>query len=253
MLELHTEDQIATVKMSHGKVNAMDIEFCQTTIDMLRKLEADSDCRAVILTGRGTVFSAGVDLIRVVKEDCDYLDEFLPKLSEMFKAFFAFPKPMVGLVNGAAIAGGCVLVCACDYRVALESARIGIPELRVGVPLPTAGLEIMRFAANTSSFRQIVSNGKTFSGAEAIHAGLIDELQPHDELPNAAFKMSRELIQIPPEVFSHTKRHVRSIASHRIRSGEAEYETYIRSLWRRADVRKNIQDYVERNLKRAPN
>ncbi len=248
MFEIRRENQLVTLVLAHGKVNAMDLQFCQKLRDLLYEMEDSRQCDAVILTGRGNVFSAGVDLVRLIGEDESYLDAFLPALSEMFKAVFSFPKPMVALVNGAAIAGGCVLVCACDYKIALPNAQIGIPELRVGVPFPTVGLEIMRFAANNSSFRRIVNNGKTFAGQDALNAGLADEIVDGAEASIAVRKIAEELSQIPAEVFLHTKQHVRSLALEQINKGERTFEPRIRELWRSPEIRACIRRYVQRKL-----
>ncbi len=248
MFDVSYENEIALFSMQHGKVNAMDLEFCVEYTQRLQALENSQDCRAVIITGREKVFSAGVDLIRLVEEDEAYLDQFLPALTTMFKVTFGFSKPLVGLVGGHAIAGGCVLACACDYRIAHPQSRIGIPELRVGVPFPTSGMEIMRFTASSNSFRQIVNNGQTFQGEGVLAAGLADEvLDPLESLARGR-QIASELSAIPAKVFAHTKRHVRSIAWQRIEAGEKAFEPEVYALWRTPEVRSNIKAYVERTL-----
>lgn len=250
MIEITKQEHTAVVTMNHGKVNAMDLEFCLELDNQLQKLQDSSDSKAVVITAPEKVFSAGVDLVRLIEEDENYLDEFLPSLTNLFKTAFNFPKPLIARVNGHAIAGGCVLACACDYRVIHPRARIGIPELRVGVPFPTSGLEIMRFTAVPHSFRQIVNNGKTFAGDDAIAAGLGDELSTPEDSLDVSLKIASELSQIPHSVFAHTKRHVRSIATDRIKSGEEAFEPTINRMWRDAEVREAVHAYVERQLKK---
>src|SRR5687768_6307823 len=117
--------------MTHGKVNAMDLELLEAIGTTFRAL-AKSSSGAVVLTGTGRAFSAGVDLRRLVAEGPDYVRRFLPLLSEMFEAVFELPKPVVAAVNGHALAGGFVLFSACDERVLVDApARVGIPELLV--------------------------------------------------------------------------------------------------------------------------
>ena len=93
-------------------------------------------------------------------------------MNRMFQALFAFPKPVVAAVNGHAIAGGCILVCAADWRLmAREPGRIGIPELLVGVPFPVVPLEIMRFATQASQLQALAYRGLTLAAGDALHNG----------------------------------------------------------------------------------
>ena len=147
MVEVTNVGPIAVVVLKHGKVNAMDIELLESATATLKELAASNSVGAVVLTGTGTVFSAGVDLKRLIAETPAYLDRFFPAIRKLFFEAFTFPKPLVGAINGHALAGGCVLACSCDYRVLNREAKIGMPELRVGLPLPPEGIEILRFVA----------------------------------------------------------------------------------------------------------
>jgi hypothetical protein len=154
-------DRITTIynrlySVVHGPQAVKDSESeatfatAERVLDALgRELDAaaGSDARAVVLTGAGSIFCAGVDLFRVVDEGADYVRRFLPSLADVIRKLFMLPKPVVAAANGHAIAGGCILVAACDYRLmARGGGRIGVPELLVGVPFPAIALEILRFA-----------------------------------------------------------------------------------------------------------
>ena len=146
MLDRTTTDGIVTLRLHHGKVSALDIELLDAMALAFTEL-ADSDARAVILTGTGSSFSAGVDLFRVVDGGRDYVERFFPALARFILDLFAFPKPLVIAVNGHAIAGGCIFTLCGDYRLmAAGDARIGVPELLVGVPFPASVLEVIRYA-----------------------------------------------------------------------------------------------------------
>ena len=98
MIQRDDIDDVIVLRMDHGKANAMDLEFCQALIGVLDELEAH-DSRPVVLTGSGRIFSAGVDLIRVVNEDNAYLEAFYPVLVDAFTRLFAFQRPLVAAVN----------------------------------------------------------------------------------------------------------------------------------------------------------
>jgi len=147
MMNTQISDGIAVLTLAHGKVNALDIEFCDALAARFTELAAAREARAVVLTAKGNVFSAGVNLLRLSDGGADYVRQFMPALHRCFEAVFFHPKPVVAAVNGHAIAGGCVLTCCADRRImARGNGRIGVTELLVGVPFPVLAFEIMRLA-----------------------------------------------------------------------------------------------------------
>src|SRR5262245_47747317 len=147
MIELTSHGDIAILRMQHGKANALDLELC---VALTKELETfrQSPSRALVIIGSHKIFSAGVDLLRVVEEGAPYVRTFLPAMNGTFETLFSLLKPVVAAVNGHAIAGGCILAGAADRRLMTrDGGRIGLPELLVGLPFPVVPLEIMRFAA----------------------------------------------------------------------------------------------------------
>src|SRR5213592_706704 len=138
MIELSERDGVALLRLADGKANAMSLDFCEA---LTARFAALSSARAVVLTGTGTIFSAGVDLVRLLEGGAPYIRKFLPTLSTMLVTVFSHPAPVIAAINGHAIAGGCVLACAADRRVmAGNGGRIGVTELLVGVPFPPAAI-----------------------------------------------------------------------------------------------------------------
>jgi enoyl-CoA hydratase len=169
MIDLEHRGDIAVLTMRHGKANAMDGTFCDDLIKRLDELRT-SPARAIVITGQGKIFSAGVDLVRALDGGPDYFRHFLPPLRRAFEEVFFYEKPIVVAVNGHAIAGGCVLTCTADQRLMAQGdGRIGITELLVGVPFPVIALEIMRFAATPQHFQRIVTSGATFAPGLRTH------------------------------------------------------------------------------------
>src|SRR5262249_50308440 len=143
--------------------------------------------KAVVLTGQGNIFSAGVDLVRALDGGADYFHKFLPALSKAFVTAFFFTKPVVAAVNGHAIAGGCVLAACADRRLMVRGGgRIGIPELLVGVPFPTIALEVMRFTIAARFIQDVFLTGAAYSPEEALPRGLADELVESGDLMRRA-------------------------------------------------------------------
>ena len=247
MIDVEVKSGIAVLNMRHGKVNAMDFEFCQSLIAELRNLETN-DCRAAVLTGNDRVFSAGVDLVRLLDGGRDYLVTFLPVLIDCSKSIFQFPKPLVAAINGHAIAGGCILASACDFRLTHSKARIGIPELRVGVPLPSIAIEILRFAVSTEALQIMVNVGKNYRGEDAVGVGLADQIVTLEGLADSAIEAANDLLAIPPSVFAISKKQLRAPANRNVELSEKDYESAMLELWHSDEIRDVIKKYVSERL-----
>jgi len=248
VIETSRRGRIAIARMAHGKANAFDTELSTALTSLIAAFSASADA-ALVLTGQGAIFSAGVDLVRVVEEGESYIRTFLPALSGALMAVFACPKPVVAAVNGHAIAGGCILACAADYRVmSAGPGRIGIPELRVGVPFPVVPLEIMRFAA-PGRVQSLVYHGATFAAAEAVREGMIDAVAEAGGLTDAAVSAAESLAGLPAPVFAMTKRQVRGPAIDRMNSGESlDREAIAR--WSEPETIAQVRAYIETTFKR---
>ncbi|MFI6502715.1 enoyl-CoA hydratase/isomerase family protein [Nonomuraea typhae] len=248
MIEVETSGEITVVRLAHGKVNALDLELCREIAATAREADAGR-AGAVVLTGSGRAFSAGVDLERVMSGGADYVEAFLPALSEAFRALFDLGKPVVAAINGHAIAGGCVLAAACDHRVMAEGT-IGVPELLVGVPFPAAALEIMEYALGPVAARRAILDGRNHPAAEALALGFVDEVTSQETLLERALAVAGRLAAtIPADAFRHTKRQLHAGAAGRLGA-----ETETARLWRTAAADGRIRAFMDRTVaaRRAP-
>jgi enoyl-CoA hydratase len=241
--------RVALLQMTHGKANALDLELCEALTARLNDCAA-SDAGALVMTGDGRMFSAGVDLLRVMNGGAAYVRAFLPSVNKMFETLFAFPKAVVAAVNGHAIAGGCVMACAADYRMmAREPGRIGIPELLVGVPFPVVPLEIMRFAAPRQHLQALAYRGLTLTAELAMQHGLVDAVVDAARLLDEAVAAAESLAAIPSAAFSLTKRQLRAPTRRRMRAGDT-VEAAVQDAWASPETLSAIREYVARTLQR---
>jgi enoyl-CoA hydratase len=247
MIERSNIDGFLTLRLAHGKASALDVELLEA---LLREFDAIADdVRAVVLTGTGLIFSAGVDLFRITRDGPDYVRRFLPLLCRVLHKLFTFPRPVVAAVNGHAIAGGCVIVLACDARLMAEGpGKIGIPELLVGVPFPAAALEIVRFAVAHDKLQSLIFTGRTLPAHDALAAGLVDEVVAPDALQQRAQDLARQLALIPPDVYSLTKQSLREVALERIEKTAGQLDAAALEVWTAPQTHSNIREYLRRTL-----
>jgi enoyl-CoA hydratase len=249
MIERSEAGPVAVMRMGHGKANALDLEFLVALSRAFDEVAA-SGSRALVLAGRGSIFGAGVDLIRLIEGGRAYLDEFLPALSGCFLRLFRMPKPTVAAVNGHAIAGGCVLACACDRRIMARGRwRIGVNELLVGVPLPLIVVEIIRAAAPNHAQTAMLT-GRTYEPDEALARGLVDELADEDSLIEHATAVAAQLGAIPAESYRTTKELLRRPALEAYERLGPEADRKTREAWGSDEVQQAIRAFVEKTLRR---
>jgi enoyl-CoA hydratase/carnithine racemase len=247
-VQVETVGHVAVLRMTHGKANALDLTLCRAITASLAELASGGGHRAVVLTAGGPIFSAGVDLLRIRDGGPAYVEEFLPVLCEAFLAVFDCPLPVVAAVNGHAIAGGCILVSACDRRVMNAGAgRIGVSELLVGVPFPPAALEILRFAVGTCRLQELTHLAQTYAAAEAAALGLVDEVASGDSVLERAIEVAAALAALPQAALRQTRIQIRRPTLDHI-AREAAAEETVRGIWKSPAAQEAIAGYVRRVL-----
>jgi len=250
MLEREDRGEIAILRMAHGKASALDTELALALAGACEEIQRGA-ARALVLTGIGSIFSAGVDLFRVTGGGATYLDSFLPALSRLIRRLFTLDKPVVAAINGHAIAGGCIMACACDYRImARGQGRIGVPELLVGVPFPAAALEVMRFTLAPHELQQAVLTGATHGPDAALARGFADELAEPAQLLERALAVARQLAAVPAQSFALTKRALRRPTLECMLRHADAFDQDVGSAWRDESVLATMRDYVARTIKK---
>lgn len=239
MLDVEQRSGVTVVSLRHGKVNALDLELLRALTAAMRDLDGNG---AVVITGAGSAFSAGVDLNRIVAGGKPYVQEFLPALSEAFLAVFDHPGPVVAAVNGHAIAGGCVIAAACDLRM-MSLGKIGLAELSVGVPFPVSAMEILRHAIG-SAVGHLVLTAALLDASQAVSIGLVHEVTESDLLLDSAVDRARQLAQFPAEVFAFSKRQLQQPARDRIAARSGDDEAVL-AMWSSDRTREAIARYLD--------
>ncbi len=242
MIETTFENGFGVIRIDHGPVNAMDADFFPA---LEKAMELAADARAAIITGKDGVFSAGADLKGVLRSDDEFVRARVADLSHAFMSVFRFPKPLVAAINGHAIAGGCVVACCADYRVMGTAGTIGLAELRVGVPFPTAALEIVRFAAGGPHLQELVYLGKNYAPEDALARGLVDEVVDAADVMSRSFAVADQLARIPERTFRQTKEALRAPTVERVEREAATRDPEAADTWVSEDGRGAIKSFLD--------
>ncbi|WP_030784553.1 enoyl-CoA hydratase/isomerase family protein [Streptomyces sp. NRRL S-920] len=239
MIDVADHEGIALLTLDHGPVNALDRELLT---GLAETLEAVADARAVVLTGSGRSFSAGVDLKRVIEGGAAYAEAFLPALHRATLALFDHPRPVVGALNGHALAGGCVLAAACDVRL-MSGGSIGLTELAAGVPFPAVCLEVVRHAVGPALDAMVLGAGR-LTPQQALAIGLVHELVEPEELLAAALLRANELCRAPSDVYALAKRQLHRPTHQRIGAARPLDDGEVLKLWSAERTGRTLREYL---------
>ena len=197
-------DDVVTLELNRpDKRNALSIELIADLNDAIGAIEHDETVRVVILGGLGKSFCSGMDL-RGVLDDAQAMSGMLLGLSEAARRLRRLPVPVIARVQGAAIGGGCGLSVVADIALTHPEARLGYPEVSLGVcPAVVAPWLIKKIGAGRA--RSLLLTGGTMSGQQALQLGMVDQLHPQEELDEAALTLARELAAGGQQAIAVTK------------------------------------------------
>jgi enoyl-CoA hydratase/carnithine racemase len=209
-INISQTDAIATLTISRGKVNALNLELVRELQAALDELEHTPDVRAIILTGAGKFFSFGFDVPELLKLDRDAFRMFLTAMTELKMRLFTCPKPVIAAVNGHATGGGCMLVIPCDYRIMVTgNAKISLNEINLGVPVFAGSTAILTACIGHQQAEKFLYDGRMLAAEEVYPLGLINQLSTPETLIADAHAVAREFAAKDPIAFAGMKKLLR--------------------------------------------
>jgi enoyl-CoA hydratase len=216
MIGIEQHGDVALVRIDHPPANAMDFELLNAGHEAREQLERDEP-GAVVITGREGFFSAGVDLKLAPTLDEAGQRELVTGINRLFTGWYAFPRPVVCAVNGHAIAGGLILALCGDYRICSTEGRIGLTELRAGIPFPAAAIVAVRRELTAQAARQLVLGADLIDTTRAHELGVFDEIATPTEVVEHALKHARAMAALPREAYTRVKQQLRGPAIEEMR------------------------------------
>ncbi|HAP01631.1 MAG TPA: enoyl-CoA hydratase [Bacteroidetes bacterium] len=191
------EKHIALIQLNRSKeLNALNLQLMQELRDALKELDNNDEVRAIIITGNEKAFAAGADIKQMAgKSAIDMLniDQF-----STWDQIKKTKKPLIAAVCGFALGGGCELMMHCDLIVASETARIGQPEIKIGVMPGAGGTQRLTRAVGKALAMEVVLTGRFLTAEEALKAGLINKIVPNEMCLREAFALAKNIAAQSP-------------------------------------------------------
>ena len=184
-------DGIATLRLARPPMNALSQALLGQIADAARALANDEGVKAVVVLGGERAFAAGADI-------SEFGDQAAAKTIEQvfrraFDAIAAIPRPVIAAINGFALGGGLELALACDLRIAAENAKVGQPEILLGIIPGAGGTQRLPRLIGPARAKEMIWSGRQVRADEALAIGLVDRVVPAEELEEQALMWAREL------------------------------------------------------------
>lgn len=205
MMNITREGSVAVLAMDDGKANAFTMPEFEGLSRSLKELE-QSDCTAVVLTGRPGYFTAGLNLKVLPTLSTPDLEKLITKFGEVVVELMMFPKPVVAAVSGHALGAGAIFAYASDVRICADGAfKIGLNEVPGGLFVPTFGIVTAKLAMPMPLLTTMVMHGRVFGPADALQLGIVEAVVAPDALRAAAIARAAALGELGGHGYALTK------------------------------------------------
>ncbi|MFI7443668.1 enoyl-CoA hydratase/isomerase family protein [Nonomuraea indica] len=187
-VRVEVADQIATIRLDRPKMNALNGRMQQEIGEAARTVDADPGVHAVVVYGGERVFAAGVDIKEMVAMSYAEMSRHSGPLQDCFTAVARIGKPVIAAVTGYALGGGCELALCADFRVAGASAKLGQPEIQLGLIPGAGGTQRLPRLVGPSRAKDLIFSGRHVTAEEALAIGLVDRVVPDADVYTAALE-----------------------------------------------------------------
>src|SRR5262245_24412288 len=240
LVRLEIDNGIGTIRLERPPMNALNIQVQEELRSAAAQATADDGVRAVIVYGGEKVFAAGADIKEMA--DMSYVDmsKRAGALSSAFDAVARIPKPVVAAITGYALGGGCELALACDWRVVADDAKLGQPEIKLGIIPGAGGTQRLARLVGPAKAKDLIFTGRMVGAQEALAIGLADKVVPAAEVYATAVAMVSAYAHGPAQALRAAKMAVDGGLELNLASGLAWESQLFASLFATDDRREGM-------------
>ncbi|MEN8722324.1 MAG: crotonase/enoyl-CoA hydratase family protein [Alphaproteobacteria bacterium] len=205
MINLHYHDNVAHIALDDGKANAVSFAFIDAFNEALDQIDANDDAKAIVISGRDGMFSAGFDL-KVMMNEPERAMEMVANGGKLFLRLFQHPLPTIAAMTGHSMAAGILLAMSCDTRIAAEgNYKIGLNETAIGMVLPHYGLELAKARIAPHRLTEAFVQARLYSPEEAVPVGYVDRVTSPDKVVEESLALAAQATALPGAAYAGNK------------------------------------------------
>ena len=193
-VRLEVDDGVATIRLDRPKLNALNVEVQEEIRAAAVEAGDRADVKAVVVWGGERVFAAGADIKEMAAMGYTDMVDRSGALQSSITAVARIPKPVIAAITGYALGGGCELALACDFRVVADDAKLGQPEILLGIIPGAGGTQRLSRLVGPARAKEIIFSGRFLDAEEALRIGLADKVVPAAEVHGAAMAWARSYV-----------------------------------------------------------
>jgi enoyl-CoA hydratase/carnithine racemase len=245
-VRVERNDAVATIRLDRPPANALSETVSLELWDAAREVESDDVVRAVVVWGGERIFAAGADVKAMAELGPREVEPSVGALEGALRHLEAIPKPVIGAINGYALGGGCELALACDFRYAAADARIGVPEIRLGIIPGAGGTQRLPRLVGLSRARDLIFSGRHVDAGEALDMGLVDAVAAPERVYDEALARARTFAAGPSMAYRAAKIALAAATDRGLVAGlDVEREAF-RELFATQDQKEGMRAFLEK-------
>lgn len=243
LLSVTKNKGVATVTINNPPMNVLSQQVIKELDEVFSKLEIDDEVITIVLTGAGeTAFMAGADIKEFPERDAQDSIAVHP----VFKRIENIPKPTIALLNGFTLGGGLELALTCDIRIAENHAKIGLPEVTLGLLPGAGGTQRLPRIVGPAKAKEMMLTGEPISADEALRLGLVNDLVEKGEGRQAAANLAEKLASFSLQSLSRIKALVNLSSDLPLEQGLKEEEEQFEQLFATEDAKEGVKAFIEK-------
>ncbi|MFI0451626.1 enoyl-CoA hydratase/isomerase family protein [Actinomadura sp. 6N118] len=245
-VRVEVEDGIGTIRLDRPKMNALNAQVQRELIEAARQVTADETVAAVILYGGERVFAAGADIKEMAELSFAGMSGAPSRLLQEFtKELAAIPKPVIAAITGYALGGGLEVALTADFRVAGEGARLGQPEIQLGIIPGAGGTQRLTRLVGPAKAKDLIFSGRHVKADEALAIGLVDRVVPDEDVYAAARTWAATFVGGPALALRAAKQAIDAGLEVDLQTGLEIERVQFSALWATDDQRDGMKSFVE--------
>ena len=244
-VRLEVQDGVGTIWLDRPPMNALDAQVQRRLIEAAGEASAREDIAAVVLYGGERVFAAGADVKEMADLSFEQMSEHSHLLQDFTRAIAAIPKPTIAAITGFALGGGLEVSVAADFRFAADTAKLGQPEILLGIIPGAGGSQRLARLVGPARAKELIFTGRFVTASEALEIGLVDQVHPAGEVYSKAVEWASQFVGGPAVALRAAKTAIDRGLDVDLEAGLEIERREFAELWKTEDQKSGMRSFIE--------